>query len=59
MNKFQTQGKDIILCCNGKGGCPKLRKLSNGNVRIKDDYGNIIIITIEEAQLIHEALKEL
>ena len=59
MSKFQKQGKDIILCCNGKGGCPTLRKLSNDNIRIKDDYGNIIIITTEEARLIHEALKEL
>lgn len=50
--------KIIKLCCGGKG-CPTIKSAENNQVVITDDYGNEIKIKKEEAELIHEALKQL
>lgn len=50
--------KVIKLCCGGRG-CPTIQKKNSKEVIITDDYGNRIIIKIDEAKLISNALKEL
>ena len=53
--KINSNG-EVRLCCGGKG-CPVLRKTEEQDrVKIKDDYGNEINISLEEAKLISEAL---
>lgn len=47
---------DVILCCGGKG-CPTLRQVED-RVQIKDDDGNTIDISVGEAELIAEAIKQ-
>jgi hypothetical protein len=45
---------EVRLCCGGKG-CPVLIK-DDQRVKIKDDFGNEIDISIDEAKLIAEAV---
>ena len=52
-----SKDKIIKLCCGGKG-CPTIQK-KNNHVIITDDSGNQITIKLEEAKLIHSALREL
>ena len=47
---------EVLLCCGGKG-CPVLRKDQSDRVKIKDDFGNEIDISLEEAKLIAEAVE--
>ena len=58
MNQLQklTDGT-VVLCCGGKG-CPKLKIDDNKRVSIKDDLGNEINISLEEAKLIDQALAQ-
>lgn len=58
MNQLQklTDGT-VVLCCGGKG-CPKLKVDDNERVSIKDDFGNEINISVEEAKLIEQALTQ-
>ena len=53
-----NEDKSIKLCCGGKG-CACIRKKNTKEVIIADDYGNEVIIKIDEAKLINKALKEL
>tara|TARA_R110002020_G_scaffold22733_2_gene76436 strand:+ start:1213 stop:1371 length:159 start_codon:yes stop_codon:yes gene_type:complete len=50
--------KKIKLCCGGKG-CPTIELKNKKEVIIKDDYGNQVIMKIDEAKLITNAIKEL
>jgi len=50
--------KEIKLCCGGRG-CPVIKRKNKDEVIITDDHGNDITIKIQEAELIHNALKEL
>lgn len=45
---------EVLLCCGGKG-CPVLVK-DDDRVKIKDDFGNEINISVDEARLITEAI---
>jgi hypothetical protein len=47
----------IRLCCGNKG-CPVVTS-EDESISIRDDYGNKIIITTEEAKLIGPAVKKL
>ena len=47
---------EVLLCCGGKG-CPVLIKDDEGRVTIKDDFGNEIDISVDEAKLIAEAVE--
>ena len=58
MSLLRREGDDVVLCCNGKK-CPTVRKIGDGKIRIKDDYGNVVVMTAEQAKLIPNALKEL
>ena len=49
-------GGEVILCCGGKG-CPTLKKVED-RIKIKDDFGNAIDISVGEANLIAQALKQ-
>ena len=53
-----SKNKTIKLCCGGRG-CPTIQKKNNKEVIITDDYGNKVIMKIDEAALITNALKEL
>lgn len=53
-----NKDKVIKLCCGGKG-CPTIQKKNNKEVVITDESGAQVTISIEEAELIHKALKEL
>ena len=50
--------RKIKLCCGGKG-CPTIEKKNKKEVIITDDYGNQVIMKIDEAKLINKALNEL
>ena len=39
--------------------CPVVRDVGDEKIEIKDDYGNSIVITKDQAQLIPQALKQL
>ena len=52
---LNAQG-EVRLCCGGKG-CPVLKKTDGDRVSIKDDFGNEIDISLEEARLIAEAIE--
>ena len=47
----------IKLCC-GKKGCPEI-SLIKGKIKIKDDYGNEITITSDEAKLLGPSVNRL
>ena len=47
---------EVILCCGGKG-CPTLKRVED-RVKIKDDDGNSIDISIGEAELIAKAIEQ-
>jgi len=47
---------EVLLCCGGKG-CPVLVKDDQDRVKITDDYGNQIDISLDEARLIAEAVE--
>jgi len=49
--------KSVKLCCNSKY-CPVLTVEGN-NVKIVDDYGKSIRMTVDQAKMINDALKEL
>ena len=49
---------EILLCC-GKGGCPRLKKLSEDKVQITDDDGNTVVMEATQAKLITQALSQL
>ena len=58
MSLLRKQGDTVVLCCNGKK-CPVVRDVGDEKIEIKDDYGNSIVITKDQAQLIPQALKQL
>ena len=49
--------KSILLCCGGKA-CPVL-SLEGNKVRITDDYGKSIIMEVDQAKMVSDALKKL
>ncbi len=49
--------KSVKLCCNSKY-CPVL-SIEGNNVKIVDDYGKSIKMTVDQAKMISGALKEL
>jgi len=54
---FQQDNK--VFLCRGKGCCPNLKNLKNGQVQITDDDGNKMVLTKEQALMIPEAIKTL
>jgi hypothetical protein len=48
----------VILCCGGKK-CPIVRKISENEISIVDDYNGEVRMTIEQAKLIAPALNQL
>jgi len=48
----------VRLCCNGSN-CPTVTDLGNGNVKITDDDGNMIVVRKDEAKLISDGVKTL
>jgi len=52
------KNNEIRLCCGGKG-CPIVKKVNAQTVEIKDDAGNRVTLSINEAKLLPKALKEL
>tara|TARA_R100000805_G_C3585633_1_gene88492 strand:- start:711 stop:890 length:180 start_codon:yes stop_codon:yes gene_type:complete len=59
MSILPKQDNQVILCCNTKGGCPTIEKIEDNKITIKDDYGNSVIMSLEEAKLIPQALKQI
>lgn len=55
---FRDSKNTVRLCCTSKG-CPTVTKTTVGRIEIRDDYGNKIIITEEEAKLISQAVEKL
>jgi hypothetical protein len=50
--------ESVKLCPCNSSGCPTVEK-SDGKIKIKDDFGGEVVLTIEEALLIQNALDEL
>lgn len=48
----------VKLCPCNNSGCPSVEK-EGENVKIKDDFGGEVTLTIEEALLIQNALDKL
>jgi|TARA_R100000808_G_C2079321_1_gene103787 hypothetical protein len=54
----QLSAGEILLCC-GKGGCPRLKKVSEDKVQITDDDGNTVVMETTQAKLITQAISQL
>lgn len=52
INGCRLENMSTVTLCGGKICCPKLERLTNGNYKLTDDYGNVVIITAEQARLI-------
>ena len=48
----------IKLCCCKKG-CPEVSILSNKRLKIRDDYGNVVVMSTDEAKLLGPAIDKL
>lgn len=47
----------VKLCpCKPKSNCPEVSLIEDGWIQIKDDFGGVVRLTIEEATEIKEAL---
>jgi|SaaInlStandDraft_2_1057019.scaffolds.fasta_scaffold178488_2 hypothetical protein len=55
---LKRKGDSILLCCRKKK-CPAISRHDENHVKITDDDGNTVKITIEQAGLIGSALKHL
>ena len=53
-----SNNRSIKLCCGGRG-CPVIARKGKSQVTIIDDNGNKVPLKIEEANLIHDAIKKL
>lgn len=53
------KNKDTVILCGGKKCCPELTLTKTGKVKIKDDYGNVVVMDMKQAKLIDDAIKEL
>jgi len=51
------KSQSIKLCC-GKKGCPEV-KVVKGKIKIADDYGNVVVMTAEQAKLLGDAVSKL
>lgn len=63
MNKEQNfdlrmNGNAVVLC-GGKACCPELNINESGDVEIKDDYGNKVRMSKDQAKLINKAINKL
>lgn len=50
--------ESVKLCPCNNSGCPEIFKIGD-NIKITDDFGGEVTMTIEEAMLIQNALDEL
>ena len=55
MKDLIIQNHEILLC-RGKGCCPKIKRVNEGQVLITDDEGNKVVLTNEQALMVPEAL---
>ena len=51
--------QNTVVLCGGKACCPELAFTKDGKVKIKDDYGNTVVMDKSQAKLITGAIKEL
>ena len=56
--KVLVENKEVLLCCGGKA-CPVVKKTTPQTIEIKDDFGGKVELTLDQAQQLPEALKEL
>ena len=54
MNKIHS-----VVLCGGKKCCPVMTMTDTGDVSIKDDHGNTVVMKVSQAKEIDRALKEL
>lgn len=57
INGCRVENSSTVTLCGGRVCCPKLEKLATGNYKLTDDYGNVIIITAEQAKLISNGVE--
>lgn len=50
---------DAVILCGGKACCPELNFNDAGEVEIKDDYGNKVRMSKDQAKLINKAIDKL
>ena len=50
--------QSVKLCPCNNSGCPEVFKIG-GNIKITDDFGGEVTMTIEEAMLIQNALDQM
>ena len=46
---------EVVLCGKGKCKCPVVTKLEDGRYEVHDDYGNKIIVTKQELEMMTDA----
>lgn len=51
--------QSVKLCPCNSTGCPSVQLEDGGKIRIKDDFGGEVVMTLEEALLIQNALDQL
>ena len=48
--------EQVVLCGKGRCKCPVVTKLENGTYEVLDDYGNKIIVTKQELEMMSDAV---
>ena len=56
--KVLVKNQEVLLCCGGKA-CPVVKKDTPETIEIKDDFGGKVKLTLDQAQQLPDALKEL
>jgi len=54
---LRMNGRAVVLC-GGKACCPEL-VINDDEVSIKDDHGNTVVMSTDQARLINKAIDKL
>ena len=55
--KFLNENRSQVLLCTRQNSCCPVISVNNNEVTIQDDYNGIVKMTLDQANLIGEALK--
>lgn len=55
-NQLRYENRRVLLC-KGKGCCPSVSRINEEKVLITDDDNNKVVLTIEQARMLEEAVK--
>lgn len=59
MNMLKITPNGGVMLCGRKTCCPVLERIDDDKVKITDDDGNVVTMTIEQAKLVGQALEQI